>query len=78
VLRVNTKPLLANSHVRGDRAFEFTLLGRSNRNYTVEFTTDFVGWTNVTNITLTAPQATVTDGGATNANSRFYRVILNP
>jgi hypothetical protein len=78
LLRVNTKPFLANSHVRGDRAFEFTLLGRSNRNYTVEFSTDFVGWTNVTNITLTGPQATVTDGGATNASSRFYRVKLNP
>jgi hypothetical protein len=78
LLRVNTKPFLANSHVRGDGAFEFTLLGRSNRNYAVEFSTDFVGWTNVTNITLPGPQATVTDGGATNATSRFYRVKLNP
>ncbi len=78
LLRVNSKPFLANSHLRVDGVFEFTLLGRSNRNYTVEFSTNFTGWTNVTNITLTAPQATVSDGGATNANSRFYRVKLNP
>ena len=62
----------------GGSAFHFTLLGRSNRNYSVEFTTDFSGWTNVTNITLSGPQAVVTHGGASNATSRFYRVRLNP
>jgi hypothetical protein len=77
-LTVSTVFVLLSPTVRGDGAFEFTLMGRSNRNYTVEYTTDFNGWTNVTNLTLPGPQATVIDPGATNAPSRFYRVRLNP
>jgi hypothetical protein len=77
-LTVSTVFVLLSPIVRGDGAFEFTLMGRSNRNYTVEYTTDFSGWTNVTNLTLPGPQATVIDPGATNDTSRFYRVRLNP
>ncbi len=78
VLTVNTSFVLFAPSVRGDGAFEFLLLGRSNRNYTVEYTTDFNGWTNVTNLTLPGPSATVVDPGATNHTSRFYRARLNP
>jgi hypothetical protein len=78
LLSVSTQPFLANPRVRADRVFEFTLVGRTNRSYTVEFTTSFNGWTNLTNITLTGPQSPVTDGGSSNAPSRFYRVRVNP
>jgi hypothetical protein len=77
-LTVSTVFVLRSPSVRGDGAFEFILMGRSNRNYTVEYTTNFDSWTNVTNIVLPGPQATVIDPGATNSNSRFYRVRLNP
>ncbi len=77
-LTVSTVFVLLAPSVRGDGAFEFTLVGTSNRNYTVEYTRDFSGWTNVTNLTLSGPQATVVDPGATNDTSRFYRVRLNP
>ncbi len=78
MLTVNTSFVLFAPTVRGDGAFEFRLLGRSNRNYTVEYTTDFSGWTNVTNVTLSSAQATVIDPSASNASSRFYRARLNP
>jgi hypothetical protein len=64
--------------MRGDRAFEFTLFGQSNRIYAVEFSSDFNGWTNLTNITLSGLQAPVTDSRATNAPARFYRVRVTP
>ena len=66
--------------VKPDRngAFEFTLMGRSGRSYSVEFSTDFSGWTNLTNITLGSPQAPAVDVGASNGVSRFYRVRSNP
>ena len=73
VPRVNTSFVLFAPSVRGDGAFEFLLLGRSNRNYTVEYTTDFNGWTNVTNVTLPGAQATAIDPGATNALALLSR-----
>ena len=78
VLMVNSSFVLFAPSVRGDGAFELFLLGRSNRSYAVEYTTDFNGWTNVTNVTLPGPSATVVDPGATNAPARFYRARLNP
>ena len=78
VLTFNTSFVLFAPSVRGDGAFEFLLLGRSNRNYTVEYTTDFNGWTNLTNVTLPGASATVVDPGAINAPSRFYHARLNP
>jgi hypothetical protein len=77
-LRVSSQSFLSEPRLRGDGAFEFKLNGQSNRTYMVEFTENFGGWTNVTNITLTSPQGIVVDGGATNASSRFYRVHVQP
>ena len=78
LLTVSSQPFLANPQVRPDRAFEFTLSGPTNRSYTVEFSTNLSGWSNLTNFILGSPQAPVTDVGASNAPSRFYRVIMNP
>jgi hypothetical protein len=75
-LRVGVAPSLANPHQRGDGFFEFTLLGQTNRSYAVEFTSNFGGWTNLTNVTLSTPQAPVVDRTSTNAALRFYRVRL--
>jgi hypothetical protein len=75
---VNTQFFLTQPTLRPDRVFEFQLNGVSNRSYSVEFTTDFTGWTNVTNITLTNAQTTVSDGTSSNAPARFYRVRQNP
>ena len=76
-LTVSTKPFLANPHLRPDGVFEFTLVGRTNRTYNIDWTPDFNGWTNLTNITLTSPQAPVTNP-STNAAARFYRARLVP
>lgn len=76
-LTVSSQPFLANARLRPDGVFEFTLMGRSNRSYAVEWTPDFSGWTNLTNITLPGPQAPVTNP-ATNATIRFYRARQLP
>jgi hypothetical protein len=73
-LRINVAPFLGQPKVRPDRVFEFKLNGPTNRAYTVEYTVNFTGWTNLTNFTLTTPQTTLTDPGASNNTSRFYRV----
>ena len=77
-LRVNTAPFLTLPQLRGDGAFEFTLNGQTNRQYRVEYTINFGGWTNVTNITLSNPQAPITDHAASNSSARFYRVYITP
>ena len=77
-LQVSVAPFLTAPLRRGDGAFEFILHGRTNRNYTVEFSVSLTGWTNVTNILLSSPQSPVVDAAATNAASRFYRVRLEP
>ncbi len=77
VLQVNTAASLFAPQIRSDGVFQFTLLGRSNRNYSVEYSTDFAGWTNLTNLTLPGSQAPITDV-ASNATWRFYRVRVNP
>ncbi len=77
-LQVSVAPFLTAPLRRVAGAFEFTLNGRTNRNYTVEFSVNLTGWTNVTNILLTSPQSPVVDAAATNAVSRFYRVRLEP
>ncbi len=77
LLQVSSQPFLADPHLRLDGVFEFTLVGRTNRTYSVEWTADFNGWTNLTNITLTGPQAPVTNP-STNAAARFYRARLEP
>jgi len=76
-LTVSSQPFLANPHLRPDGVFEFTLVGRTNRTYSIDWTPDFNGWTNLTNITLTSPQAPVTNP-STNAAARFYRARLEP
>ena len=77
-LQVSVAPFLTVPLRRGDGAFEFILNGRTNRNYTVEFSVSLIGWTNMTNILLTRPQTPVVDAAATNAVSRFYRVRIDP
>jgi hypothetical protein len=77
-LRVNTSAFLTRAKVRGDGAFEFQIVGQSNRTYEVQFTTNFDGWTPLTNVFLNGPQAPVVDPARTNTASRFYRVRLNP
>jgi len=77
-LRVSSAPFLASPRLRGDGAFEFQLNGQSNRNYAIEFTVNFGGWTNLTNVLLGNPQTTITDFTASNAPARFYRVRTNP
>jgi hypothetical protein len=78
LLSISSQPFLASPRVRADRAFEFMLVGPMNRTYTVEFSTNLTGWNNLTNFVLGSPQVPVTDTGASNAPSRFYRVIMNP
>jgi hypothetical protein len=73
-LRVNSQPFLANAHVRGDGFFEFTIVAQTNRIYAVEYSANFNGWTNLTNVNLSAPQTLVVDPGSTNTAMRFYRV----
>ncbi len=77
-LRVNSAPFLGSPKLRADGAFEFKLNGATNRVYAVEFTTNFTGWTNLTNFNLSSPQTTIIDSTASNANTRFYRVRTGP
>jgi hypothetical protein len=77
-LRVSVAPFLASPRWRGDGAFEFQINGQTNRNYAIEFTTNFNGWTNLANLTLTNSQTMVIDSTASNAPTRFYRVRTNP
>jgi hypothetical protein len=73
-LRINVAPFLGQPKVRPDRTFEFKLNGPTNRTYSIEYTTNFNSWTNLTNFLLTVPQTTITDLSASNAPTRFYRV----
>lgn len=69
---------LLSPQMRGDGVFEFTLFGQGSQNYTVQYSTDLSGWTNLTNITLSSPVAPIIDPSATNAPMRFYRVRREP
>jgi hypothetical protein len=77
-LRVSVAPFLASPRLRGDGAFEFILNGQTNRNYAIEFTVNFAGWTNLSNVLVTNPQTTIIDATRSNAPTRFYRVRTNP
>ena len=72
-LRITVTPFLAAPRVRPDLKFEFVLQGPTNLNFTIEFSANLTSWTNLTNIILTAPSATVVDP-ETNTAARFYRV----
>jgi len=64
-------------HGRDGHATLIVYARRTNRSYSIDWTVDFNGWTNLTNITLTSPTAPVTNP-STNAAARFYRARLVP
>ncbi|HNQ88213.1 MAG TPA: hypothetical protein PKM73_06345 [Verrucomicrobiota bacterium] len=54
---------------------QLQLSGYPTSQYTVQRSADFLSWQDVTNITLTTSPTAVTDPGATNARTRFYRAV---
>jgi hypothetical protein len=77
-LTLSSSAFLTGSQLLGNGAFQFTVVGQSNRTYAVEFSTNLSTWTNLTSVTLTNTTSTVTDATATNSKTRFYRLRASP
>jgi long-subunit fatty acid transport protein len=57
--------------------FDVNVYGQLNANYTVEFSTDLVNWSDIYSFQLTSNPFPLSDPNATNAMG-FYRLVLVP
>ena len=76
-LTLSASAFLTGSQILANGAFQFTIVGQSNKTYAVESSTTLSSWTNLTSVTLTNTTGTVTDPAATTNKTRFYRVRGN-
>ncbi|MBI4325911.1 MAG: hypothetical protein HY674_11685 [Chloroflexi bacterium] len=58
---------------RPDGSFQLTLIGQTNRAYTVQVSTDLTTWTDWTNVTPASFRTPLTDPAAAQDPQRFYR-----
>jgi hypothetical protein len=57
---------------------QLTMSGTPAKNYVLEYTRDWAGWTNLTTLSGTNGLFQYTDPAATNTDQRFYRLKLGP
>jgi hypothetical protein len=57
---------------------ELTMSGTPGTNYTLLWTGDWLSWSNLGTLDSGSGQFQYTDGSATNADLRFYRLRLGP
>jgi len=67
-------PLITGARFPGSD-FEFTIPGQRGRTNRVEFTSDFSGWTTLTNVFGTNAPVLIRDTNAPADPHRFYRVV---
>ncbi len=78
-LTVLVPPALSAPQRQGDGSFLFTLEGQGNRTYIIDFTPDFLAWSNLNTVTLSnGASSAVHDTGASNVPVRFYRARIAP
>jgi hypothetical protein len=78
-LTVLVPPALSAPQRQGDGSFLFTLEGQGNRTYVIDFTPDFLSWSNLNTVTLSnGASSAVHDPGASNVPARFYRARISP
>ena len=68
------KPSIGALKKRADASFEIPIAGEIGHSYTLQYTSNFVNWTTVTNFIARTVSMTVTDTSARNASARYYRV----
>jgi sugar lactone lactonase YvrE len=67
--------VLASPQRLPDGSFQFTLIGQTNLNYTVQVSTNLTTWTDWTNAIPTSSITPVTDPAAAQDPQRFYRAL---
>jgi hypothetical protein len=65
--------VLSSPQRRPDGAFELTLIGQTNRSYTVQVSTNLTTWTDWTSVTPSSFNTLLTDPAAAQDRQRFYR-----
>ena len=72
------QPTLGKPWLNTDGNLELIVFGAAGKQYQLETTSDFLSWTNVTNITLGSAAGTCIDSNSHLLPERFYRVRLLP
>jgi hypothetical protein len=80
LVQFGPKPLpspftLASPAQLPDGRFQFNLVGQAYCPCRIEFSTNFINWTTLTNTTITNSLTTFLDGGAVGTSNRFYRSL---
>jgi len=65
--------VLASPQRLPDGSFQLTLIGQTNRSYTLQISTDLTTWTDWTNLTPASYSTPLTDPAAAHDPQRFYR-----
>jgi len=76
-LTVLFQPMLSNPQMLLSGEFQMLLNAHTNRTYDIEFSTDCVAWSFLTNVTYATSPMTVLDSAVTNNPNRTYRVHLH-
>jgi len=71
-------PLLGPITIALDHSARIGVTGLSGQRYDLEVSTNFLNWTELTNVTLTSPSGVFVDPSAGKFRSRFYRAIASP
>jgi hypothetical protein len=77
-VKFNPKPLPPTFTLKSPASlpggdFQFALTGLSNCSCRVEYSTNFVNWTTLTDVFTSSNSTPILDAGATNSSLRFYR-----
>jgi hypothetical protein len=76
-LTVLLKPALSNPEMLISGDFRMVLTGHTNRDYDVEFTTNWINWSFLKTISYSNGAIPIIDSTATNSPNRIYRVKLH-
>jgi hypothetical protein len=74
--QITQAPVVNSPVVRPDGSFAFKMSAPANQNYRVEFSTNLVQWSMLTNVNTANELLDIVDAGATNCQLRFYRAGL--
>jgi hypothetical protein len=77
-LTVIPPPLLSGPQTLADGTFRLLFSGFSNRSYLIQYSTNFVDWTNAATLNYSNGLVPWVDANATNSPYRFYRGQMAP
>src|SRR5262249_17980843 len=77
-LVISTPPTLSSMLTLNNGSAQFTLTGTPGDQYTIEFSTDLVNWTDAAKLTNIIGTVQFTDTQASNYLHGFYRCRLSP